>query len=593
MELCCTSRIRMLGILSLSALLVTMLHSSVVQLPTESASAAFAECADGIDNDSNGYIDYPQDPNCSSLQDNSEGNTGKGIFLSLSDGLATVNPNGHATYTIGLRTERNDPMIVDVTFLMPHQTNLISASDGGFKSDELIVWKNVSVNPGSLRSLYVNINVSPDADEGYLLVAEARSDGEKSTDTTRVELDDDAKIRQERPMNVSVTDGKVYAQPDEVLNYTVSVRNPTNKERTVDVRLQIPTDTAIEYISGKYTKNRQAVTWDNQVIGPNSAREYKVAVRIAKNAAEFYMIRTRATVGVAFATDTTTVHTGIAPQSIQASITDGLDEIVRGALVTYDIAIANSSNQLATEIDVNNALPSYMEFVDASEGGYWTGKNVRWEGLTVSPHGNRTLRVTGRVRSDAPQGERLKSTISVSNFQAVDYTTVGSTVSGMGLQKGKNVLISKVSDRSEVQPGDSVTYTVRLQNITGKTLHNVKVEDRMNSPYIRVTNAQSGIADGNSIVWTIPALAPGQDWTVQYQAQIDYRAPHGVTIPNIVTVSGEGIETVSLAQRIYTSHIEVISNLPPTGAAFDAIFLMLTGMLGAAQTLMQRRKLFQ
>ena len=593
MELCCTSRIRMLGILSLSALLVTMLHSSVVQLPTETVSAAFAECADGIDNNNDGLIDYPQDPKCSSLQDDTEGNVGKGIFLSLSDGLATVTPNGHMTYTIGLRTERNDPMITDVYFQMPHQTNLISASDGGYKSNEMITWKNVSINPGALRSLYVNINVSPDAEEGYLLVAEVRADGELSTDTTRIEEDDDYIIKQEKPMNVSITDGKVYAQPDEVLNYTVSVRNPTNKERTVDVRLQIPTDTAVEYASGDDSRTNSAITWNNQLIGPKAVREYNVAVRIAKNASEFYMIRTRATVGVAFATDTTTVHTGLAPQSIQASITDGLEEIVQGALVTYDIAVVNASNQLATEIDVNNALPSYMEFVDASEGGYWTGKNVRWEGITVSPHGNRTLRVTGRVRSDAPLGERLKSTISVSNFQAVDYTTVGSAVAGAGLQKSKSVLISKVSDRNEVQPGDTVTYTVRLQNITGKTLHNISVEDRMNSPYIRVTNAQSGVLDGNGILWTIPELAPGQEWTVQYQAQIDYRAPHGVNIPNIVTVSGEGMETVSLAQRIYTSHIEVISNLPPTGAAFDALFLMFTGLLGAGQTLAQRRKLLQ
>ena len=180
MKLCCTSKIRMLGVLSLGALLVTMLHSTVVQLPAETVSAAFAECADGIDNDNNGKIDYPQDPKCQSLQDDSEGDPVQAVFISLSDGLAIVTPNGHMTYTIGLRTERSSPVITDVYFQMPHQTSLISASDGGYRSDELIVWKNVSINPGSLRSLYVNINVSPDAEVDTLLVAEARADGDRT-----------------------------------------------------------------------------------------------------------------------------------------------------------------------------------------------------------------------------------------------------------------------------------------------------------------------------------------------------------------------------------------------------------------------------
>lgn len=583
----------MLGLLSLSALIVTMLHSSVAKLPTETVSAVFTECADGIDNDHDGLTDYPQDPQCLSLHDDSEGPTGRGLFISVSDGLTTVAPNGHMTYTVALRTEREEPMVVDVFFQMPHQTNLLSISDGGSQDEELVIWKNVSVYPGKLRPLYVNVNVTPHAEENLLLVAEAASEGEKSTDTTRVELNEASRVRELPQMKVSVTDGLKYAQPGEVLNYVVAVRNPTNKERSVDVRLQIPTDTDVEYVSGEHTSNRQAITWSDQVIGPLGSREYKVSVRIDNNAQEFYMIRTHASVGAAKATDTTSVHTGVLPTSILVSTTDGLDEIVPGALVTYDIAVDNVSNQLATEVDVNNALPNHLEFVDASEGGYWTGKNVRWEGLTVAPNGNRTLRVTGRVRTDAPLGERLRNTVSVNDFEAVDYTHVGRTVAGAGLAQQKNVLISKRADRNEVQPGDTVSYTVALQNTTNRTLYNVLVEDRMDSPHVRILNASSGTADGNSVAWVIPELAPGQDWSMVYDAQIDYRAPHGVTVPNVVTVSGDGMETISLTERIYTSQIGVISNLPPTGAAFDALFLGLTGLLGAGQTLAQRRKLLK
>ena len=155
------------------------------------------------------------------------------------------------------------------------------------------------------------------------------------------------------------------------------------------------------------------------------------------------------------------------------------------------------------------------------------------------------------------------------------------------------MLITKRADRSEVQPGDTVSYTVSLRNTTDKTLHNILVEDKMDSPHVRITNANSGLSDGTNVSWMIDSLAPGQDWSMTYDAQIDYRAPHGVTVPNVVTVSGDGMETISLTERIYTSEIGVISNLPPTGAAFDALFLGLTGLLGAGQTLAQRRKLLK
>lgn len=585
-------RAKILAGISVTGILMLTLHSMVLGVPAALVSADFPECADGVDNDNDGYTDYPQDRKCASLQDTSEGRNA-GLFVSVTDGKKEVHPGGSLTYIISLTTERPEAIMTDVYFQMPHQTNLIGVSDSGSRSNELIVWKDVSVFPSKTRTLTVTVEVDPHAKEGLILAAEVASEGQKVSDVTRVVADDDRVIASRPALKVSVTDGKKYAQPGEVLEYLVSVRNPTNEPRTYDLRLQIPTETSVEYVSGDYSNNRQAITWNDQTVGPQGAREYKAVMRISSDVEDFVMVRTRASVNQVSATDTTTVHTGVLPDSIIVTTNDGLDEVVPGALVTYDIALENLTNQLATEVDVNNALPSYLEFVDASEGGYWNGKNVRWQGLTVAPSGSRTLRVTGRVRSDAPRGERLRNTVTVNGYQSVDYTTVGSQVRGAGLATAQNVLVRKVADRGEVRPGETVTYTVSVQNTTSQTITNMQVEDRMDSPYIRVLYTEGGSANGNSIRWTVPSLAAGQTWNVSYTAQVDNRAPHGVTIPNIVTVSGNGMDTVSLEERIFTSQIGVISNLPPTGAAFDALFLGLTGLAGAAQTLAQKRKLLK
>ena len=593
METSCTKRPRILALISGVGIAVLTLHSVVLGLPFNPAEAVFTECADGIDNDVDGRIDYPQDPQCLSLHDDSEGPTGRGLFVSVTDGKDTIHPRGSLTYIISLRTEREDPMSVDVFFQMPHQTNLIGVSDAGSRHEELIKWNDVAVFPGRVRKLTLTVEVEPEAREGLLLVSEVISEGEKATDTTRVEEEDDAAIRSRTPLKLTVTDGMKYAQPGEVLNYVIAVRNPTNDERTYDLRFEIPTDTEVEFVSGEHSSNRRAISWHKQKIGPLGAREYNVSLRIAEDAKEFYMLRTHVASGPSLASDTTTVHTGVLPNTIVATTTDGLEEIVPGALVTYDIGLQNITNQLATEIDVQNALPQYMEFVDASEGGYWTGKNVRWENLTVAPAGERALRVTGRVRSDAPLGGRIRNTVAVNGYESVDTTTISDRVAGRGLERMQKVAVYKNADRGEVRPGEMVNYNVSVTNTTDHPLYNLKVQDRMQSPHIRVLSAENGDLRGDGITWTVPELQPGQHWNVGYTAQVDYRAPHGVSVPNIVTVSGQGMDTVSLEERIHTSQIGVISNLPPTGAAFDALFLGLTSLAGVAQTLAQRRKIFK
>lgn len=584
------NRCRALAALCGGAMLTLVLHSAAVSIPAPMAGAVFTECADGIDNDNDMLFDYPQDPQCLSLQDDSEGPTGRGLFLTVSDGLDTVQAGGNVSYTISLRTERVGGKDVDVYFQMPHQTNLISASEGGFQQEELIVWQHVSVFPGTVKKLYVNVNITPYAQDNLLLVAQATSEGEKDTDTTRIEAASQTPYAQ--VLNVSVTDGKKYAQPGELLNYTVSVRNPSTTEQNYGLRLEIPKDTKVEFVGEDGLKeDSEAVTWKMQKIGPGKARDYHVSMRILNDVKEFYNVRTRASVGAASATDTTTVHTGTLPNAIVVTSSDGLTQATPGSLVTYDISLENTTDQLATEVDVDNALPSYMEFVDASEGGYWTGKNVRWAGLTVSPFGSRDLRVTGRVRSDAPNGARLKNTVTSKGYEAVDYTDVGDRVSGKGIAMNRrDVLVTKRADKSEVRPGETVTYTVTVANVTDHALSNVVVDDAMDSPLVSIVSAQSGQTNGNRIHWMIPTLEPGKEWATRYTARIDEQAPNGMDIQNIVSVSGDGMESVSLSERVITSKIAVVTNMPSTGAAFDAIFLAISGIAGAAQTLAQRKR---
>ena len=49
--------------------------SAMLVGPLGEPAAALAECSDGVDNDSDGKVDYPTDPGCSSAADATEGPT--------------------------------------------------------------------------------------------------------------------------------------------------------------------------------------------------------------------------------------------------------------------------------------------------------------------------------------------------------------------------------------------------------------------------------------------------------------------------------------------------------------------------------------
>lgn len=585
-------RFKTLSVLSLAAVLVTLSHSTLVAVPAEQVSAASNECADGIDNDFDGRIDYPQDGECLSLHDNSEGPTGRGLFLSVSDGLTTVKQNGHMTYRITLQTERDEQKNVDVHFFIPHQTNLISASNAGRKEGDYVVWRNVTVYPGRARELTVNVGVKPRTPVDLLVIAEVTSSGEKATDTTRVVENPDG--HRNRIVKLSVTDGKAYAEPNEKLTYRIVVDNTNGGAKSYRLRSTLPTSLNFVSASGNPSRDNRALTWPKANIAAGEVHEYYLVGEIEREAVQDSIIQLRVSTEETFASDSTSVHTGVLDSAFTVRVTDGFDVVPMGEIVTYDINVRNRTNQLATEVDVNNALPSHTEFVAASEGGYWTGKNIRWTGLTVSPHGERVLKVQARVRSDAPRNHILRNSVEVRGNTGVDTTRVGDAITYSGrapVHTQAPIVLRKTADRAEVQPGDTVGYTIYLRNNTNKPFTNVVVQDRMDTNYMQVLGSEYGSMNGNSLHWNIPVLAPGQEWTVRYTVAISPHAPRGTTINNVVTVRGDGLETISLTERVFTGETGVITSLPPTGVGFGGVFVALTGLLGLAQTGLVRRRI--
>ncbi|MFH0770642.1 MAG: hypothetical protein V1926_04675 [Candidatus Peregrinibacteria bacterium] len=575
--------------LTLTALCLTFLPLSTG--PGMRAEArVLPECSDGIDNDRDGRFDYPYDSDCGSEMDDTEGPQTDGFFVAISDGEETISQEEHLLYTVSIQSDSSEMITTNVSFLIPDYTDFVTANSTFTKQGNLIVWRDTVIFPGSTRTLTAEVVVQKDTRDDTLIVAEASAKGLTALETTRVLRRDDTVPA---PLALSIDDGKVFAQPDEILRYRITADNADCPDRTFTMRLKLPPNLTFLGASGQYRMDGETIEWADQPIRASDVREYTVDAAVERDTPEFTVLNAKVSAGPAIASDATSVlFKTVPPSTLAVNVDDGQSAVKPGQELTYAIVIRNNHSMLATNVEATDALPLYTEFVSATEGGVWTGKDIHWTGLTISPNGERSLSVTLRVRSDAPLGETLRNSVTALGQTGIDQTEVSDSALAEGALRApvSAVLLRKLADRTEVRPGDTVGYAIYLQNTLKNTITNVVIEDRMDSPYLEVLGAEQGQMLNGQLVWRVPELGPGQTWTIRYSARIRSDAPHGVTVPNVVTVSGNGMESVSLTERVTTTRISVVGSLPKTGVATDAIVALLLSALAAVPTLVVSRR---
>ncbi len=533
----------LLGFLTLT---LTVGMSGMLVAP-QKALADRPACFDGIDNDNDGRIDYPTDFDCESIDDTSEW-PDTGVFVSITDGKDKTAPSSTLVYQIRIRQEREAVKLVNLSVVLPPQLGITYVSDDGTSINGAAVWRNVAVFKGNERSFYVHAQVAPNAAPGLLLVARAVADTATATDTTMINKDSTGPYPQNQ-LVVNVTDGQDHVMPRQILNYTVTVQNPENTAATVDVRSTIP-DALI--VSGPSSPIAELIgkelVWRAVTFQPRETKVFTITATVHSMAPNGYPIQLVVKAGKIAGYDRSTVGNGQITQTILGSyITDNRTIATRGMLLNYVVHIDNQSGWLDTNASVNAAIPQYSEFVGATEGGYWDGKNVRWPGLFVAPGGTRDLLFTVRVRSDAPDGTTLSATSYVQGTISRDDTRVsGTSVTNnqwypvYGSQAygyhhaapDAGVSVRKTVNKSRVRAGDDVTFTLTVRNSSNTDAHNIVLEDAFLPEQLSVMDAGGAQVNGDRLNWYIGDLRSGQARTFVYTAHVNDFVPQGTSIVN-------------------------------------------------------------
>ncbi len=460
------------------------------QYTSTNPSGYYAQCGDGTDNDRDGKVDYPDDTDCTSVNDTQEGpHYNLGITTTVTDNRTQVAPGRPISYNIVLRPTFTDGYRnVNVDLYLPNGVVFTNASNGGVITTGRVHWDSVAINAREgAKVLTVNASVSEFVKDGQIFTTRAVVEGQETIDTSTVSylaIDPGAQFR------MNLDDGKQYSLPGDENVYTLKVKNISNLTSATDVKVLLPVLSEFLRADGDYKKDDlQTIIWKNTVFQPGEEKIFSFTVKIDRSTLKDYVIRVRATAGSVTTADTTIIRLGAPAKAVTLSITDGTIIAERGQLQTIHITLRNSSSYVATNLAVTGALPLYTDFVSADQGGTWDGTNVRWNGLQVTANATRTLSYTLRIRKDAPLNERL-----------VASAALGGTLS-RDASASQNLIVrdsTRVVPNAAIASADSNLYALgdQIDPATGITM------PRTGADMADVAGAAFGLAASASAFFT-------------------------------------------------------------------------------------------
>ena len=400
---------------------------------------------------------------------------------------------------------------------------------------------------------------------------------------------------------IVLTDGKDAVNPGNAVVYVIKISQSDTASRTLTVDLVLPS-----YVSTVSAENGgivkgNTVRWSDITLIQNQTRTLSVMVNLVPSIPAGTVLTAKASAAGSETTDTTLIggNTQTDDHVFHVAISDGKATAQPGGALTYMVSVKNTST-ISRTADVQLSLPRYFEAQDIQPATSYDSSTLLWKNSVFSVGEEKKFIVQGVVQRNAPDYLSLDAKITVGAATASDRTAVkrvaasshsSSSSRSSSRSTARNaVLLSKRADVSETVPGSIIRYTIRVQNILVQTINGAVVTDRFDAQALTVVDSGSAdVATAGQLRWKLPALKPGDVWEKEYSLSVASELKNGEVVRNIASISGDGITTMSMNERVTVAGTDIVTELPETGAANDVVWQLAILPCIAFLALLQRK----
>ena len=201
-----------------------------------------------------------------------------------------------------------------------------------------------------------------------------------------------------------------------------------------------------------------------------------------------------------------------------------------GSNVVFTLTVNNQGPIDATNVVVNDLLPSGYTYVSDDGGGNYVSGTGVWTIGNIANAGTAVLNITATVNASGSYA----NTASVSGDQADPDNTDDSSTNTPSPVWHSDLNIVKTVDNSSPNVGENVTFTLTVTNQGPNDATNVVVNDLLPSGYTYVSDNGGGAYVSATGVWTVGNIVNGANVALDITATVN---PSGV-YANTASVSG-------------------------------------------------------
>ena len=453
-----------------------------------------------------------------------------------------VAPSSNLTFVLTFGN-RGDAAAIDseLVFTLPEGTAFASASGGGLPIDNTVVWDLETLGAGLGGRREVAVAIDADLTACTILNLEpATLSGEIRLLDEQARAKAATRVGTVPPLSLAIVPNPDGAVAGELLPTQLTVTNRSSELMTgTTIALHFPVgldglfDNAISD-GGRCTStdgfailciSGEVLIWNLGNLAPGGGRT--VSLPPVSSASDGELI---AFVARAFADGTATVwerRTIVADsgRSLTLAVDPLADPVAPGSALTYVLTFGNAGENAATRAELAFPLPAGTSFARASGAGLSVGNAVVWdlETLAAGQGGRREVTVT--VDAGVAGGSILEvapATLSGEIGRVVEQVRA-TTATRVEPNFTLALAIAPVPDVAK--QGETLSTDLTVSNLSGASANDVTLnllypEHLAGLSNVQIsndgacTNATSECNSGETVIWDIGTLFPGEDATV-------------------------------------------------------------------------------
>jgi uncharacterized repeat protein (TIGR01451 family) len=366
------------------------------------------------------------------------------------------------------------------------------------------------------------------------------------------------------------------ARAGDTLTYSIVVRNigsaPITKYDVIDL---LPTN--LSYVVGSasgmaiYNETNHNIKWSMGTLSPQTSISLNFRAVISPLATAYSVIRNSALIPGGSGL-TSTANTVIVPPPPHLSITKSVDlaNAMPGDTLTYRVTVTNSGRGDASSVEVIDTVPQHASVLPGSitlDGQYVSSSNrVVWS-LPQIIAGS-TVELSFKAVVDI----EIISETTVKNYAFLTSTDTlySDTTSTLVKPFPPVLVISKEVDARQAYRGDTLTYTLTVNNLGRGRASSVVISDVIPAftQYAGGSASDGGTYDpeSNKVTWNIPVLLPLHSLAMSFRAVVSSNAPYEGTVRNFAMIthpdtSSSDTTTTIIKRRPPTLSISKSTNL--------------------------------